>query len=184
MSRKPPDPTDTVRVFVSSSREPKAVRLRKFLKNLEDSINPQLRKFGSQIDVELWENELPLDAAGGYPNQRNVELAKGCHFLCVLLFDWVGPGTAQEVRAALELPKLERPSVSIFRFRGGEQSRPSDDAVKTQDFLEEHKNDLDWSVEIDADTDDPFVKLTQPIFAAALKGASHRGAGEGAADVY
>lgn len=147
-------------------------------------MNPPLRRYNARIAIEMWENELPTDVEIGENNLGNVELAKSCQHVCVLLFDWVGPGTAQEVAGVLAVPKSERPQVSVFRFSGGRSEQPSPEWVTTSDFLELHRNKLDWSAQIDVSTDESYVKLVQPVFAAALAGASTRRITTERDDVY
>lgn len=151
------DPEFAVRVFVSSVDDEDTRTLRGRMEDLANrSFNPPLSDRGVRIDVRRWEQNTPGRAVGG-ANARNVQRAAGSHVVCGLLFDRIGSGTADEIRAAIESNSDDAPEVSIFLFEKPGEPRSQDVA----DFLEKYQDDVEWSRRIDPQSDDCWYELTK-----------------------
>lgn len=184
MSMRPPDQLNGTSVFLSSSSSTDAVGLRDLIETLANkSFNPVLRKYaGGMLVIERWEQENPHRAIDGDSNAEFVEMAKKSHYVCVLVFDWIGPGTIQEVEEALKVRGPGQPKIAVFRFAGDEGRGPivgyrrrramkKRGWIPTRDFFNEHRNDFTWSPTLPPNQLEAIVWLNRLIVEAALHAA-------------
>lgn len=158
-----PIPTRTIQLFVSSGDD--ALEQRDFLDALvRNGIVPVLIDRGHTVrfDVDRWERTAPHKILpGGSPNDEFVARAKRATLVVCILIDELGPGTREELEAALAQEGVELAVVWC-------EDREADGDTEVGRWLAAHKGEFLYDRAGRPGTDGPRIALARLVFDAAL----------------
>jgi hypothetical protein len=153
-------------LFISSSDEPTARRIRQRVKRLvDDVICPSLRQEYPEsrvtLEVDMWERTAAQKAAG---NAIFVERARASGVALVLIFDELRAGTKEELEAVVDEADVE---VSLLSFDPSRNADP-EQRKKVERVIRKYRGQLFYKRVGKPNSDDAWFELSRQLFAFAF----------------
>ena len=146
--RRPPKDTKTFTLFLSSGSD--AAELRDRVEEVVQIVSKQFAEGGSPLrfEVDRWESTAAQKAPqGAGVNEIFVQRVRNSHLTLVLLFNEIGPGTLEEIEAALEAKVVQ---LAVLWFDTVEQKELSLGALAVKAYLDSHRQQI------------LYTRITQP----------------------
>lgn len=164
-----PSPVDRYTLFLSSSNEPDARRLRERVKTLvDDVIGPQLfleyPESGVSLYVDMWERTAAQKVAGANVNAQFVTRAQKANLTLVIILDELKNGTKEELEAAVAAPGVE---VSLFSFAPSRNADPKQ-VERVKRTLRKYQDKVLYKRVGNPRSDDAWVQITRELVAFAF----------------
>jgi hypothetical protein len=173
-----PSPVDRYTLFVSSSNEPAARRLRQRIKTLvDDVISPQLNLEYPEscvaFYVDMWERTAAQKASGSSVNDQFVTRARSASLTLVLILDELRNGTKEELEAAVGEDGVE---VSLLSFEPSRNADPRQ-RRRVERTIRQYQNTLLYARVGKPSSDEAWVAITRHLLAfvfAAMRKSAER----------